>query len=121
MSLLLEDGGQNIVANAITTTGTQLAFAFSPSRSGLPRTLSFTAQGASGVMPTTVTANLQSSADGGTTWENEQTATGMPLVATSTGLVAVVTNCAAGKQYRLRVGTLTLGSAASVTIYCAVN
>lgn len=120
MSLLLEDGGQNIVANAITTNGAQLAFTFSPSRSGLPRTLSFQAVGA-GAVPTTVTANLQSSFDGGTTWQNEQTATGMPLVATGTGLVAVAQNCASGKLYRLNVGTLTLGSATSVTIYCAVN
>lgn len=118
-TLVLEAGGapQPVVVAATSTTlpaGAVLPFTLSPTRGGGPEVLLFEAVGA-GAVPTTVTAQLQASLDGGTTFQN----LGAPinLVATGTGTIAVVTNMAAGAVYQLTLTAVTLGSATSVTIY----
>jgi len=122
-TLLLETGGspQSVVNAATSTTlpaGAVVPFAISPARGGGPTTVTFEAVGASAV-PTTVTAQLQVSEDGGTTFQNYGSA--LNLVAASVGTVAAVANMISGVIYKLTLTTLTIGSAVSVTVYAAVS
>jgi hypothetical protein len=118
-TLILEPGGPpQPVINAATTT-TLPAIGFVPftvpaSRGGGPYVLYLEAVGASAV-PTTVTAQLTCSLDGGVTFQNLGSA--INLVATSAGTVAIVTNVVPGAIYLLTLTALTLGSATSVTVW----
>jgi len=77
------------------------------------RTLWLSAIGA-GAVPTTATADLEGSSDGGVTWQ--KVATALALVATSVATMQKVTNVGPGILLRINLTTLTLGGASSVTI-----
>jgi hypothetical protein len=91
-------------------------FVVQPGGAGAARTLNLEAIG-TGAVPTTVTANVEQTNDGGATWQAVGTAgTGIALVATGTGTAFNLTNLVAGPVYRLNVTTLTLGSATAAVI-----
>lgn len=108
------------VVNAATATGVAAADTFSfPARGdGGDRTLALSVIGLDAV-PTTATADLECSADGGTTWQKHSNA--IALAATTVATTQRVTNLVAGLLYRINLTTLTLGSATSVSVWATVN
>lgn len=123
-TIILESGGPpQAVVNAATATGVGASslFTVSPGRDGAtPHVLTLEAVGA-GAVPTTVTANLTASSDGGTTYQTYGSNGSIALVATSTGTIAIISNLVSGLIYQLSIGTLTLGSATSVTVWAGVS
>jgi len=102
---------------AATTTGVGASPVFSLSdQRGAYQNLMLEAVGA-GATPTTVTVSLSASLDGGTTFQTVSGQSAIALVATSTGTIALITGLPVGPLYQVNVGTLTLGSATSVTVW----
>src|SRR5215475_11281274 len=102
------------VTGALTTTGAStFIFALPVTADGQDRTLWLAAIGA-GAVPTTVTADLEASFDGGATWQ--KIATGLALVAASAAAAQKVLNAPRGVPLRINVTTLTLGGASSVAV-----
>lgn len=117
MVVILDAGQVFPVINAATTTGAQQQFGVRQTPDGQPRTLLLQAVGST--MPTTLTAQLQASNDGGTTFQNIGAT--LPIVATSTGAPQSVSGIVPGAVYQLNITALTLGSAGSVTVNAAVS
>lgn len=112
----LEPGTTIQVGTNITVQGASSIVPLTPvfvlalSRPYGPKSLTISAQGIGG-LPTTVTAFLIMSTDGGLTW---QLASGsLALFATGAGAPQQVTNLTAGPLYALAVSVLTLGAAAT--------
>ena len=81
------------------------------------RNLTLQAIGVGASVPTTCTANVEQSNDGGVTWQPVGTAgTAIALVAAAVGTAYRLLNIGPGPQYRINVTTLTLGNATSVNI-----
>lgn len=120
--IVLQSGNPTPVVNAATSTtlpvGAVVPFTLSPASGGGPRTISFEAIGA-GAVPTTVTAQLQASEDGGVTFQNLGAA--INLVSTGAGSIQAIPNLDPGLVYQLTLTAVTLGTATSVTIYGAVS
>jgi len=105
--------GTNITAAAASANTPQTpAFCIPTAPGGTERTLEVFAVGIGG-LPTTVTANLLRSPDGGTTWQ--VIVTNMPLFAAGIGAVSEAIHLTAG-LYALSVPTLTLGGATGVNL-----
>ena len=114
---ILDAGQVFSVVNAATATGAGPQFGVRQTPDGQPRTILLQAVGAT--MPTTLTAQLQVSNDGGSTFQNIGSAPN--LVATSTGAPKSVSGIVPGAVYQLNVTALTIGSASSVTVNAAVS
>ena len=68
-------------------------------------------------MPTTLTANVEQSIDGGVTWQPVGTAgTAIALVAATVGTAFRLTGLVAGPTYRINVTTYTAGAATSSVV-----
>lgn len=120
ISILLETAVPASVTGAIITTGTTLSFPFAvlPRQNNQDRTLALSAIGVAAV-PTTLTVDLECSADGGTTWQKYSTA--IALVATAAATTKVILNVVAGLLYRINPTTVTLGgTATSVSVLATV-
>lgn len=112
--------GTNIQAasGAPNTTPQTPAFTVQPTPGGGDRTLNVSAQGI-GAIPTTVTANLLVSYDGGLTWQTF--ATNIALVAAGVAAVSEVLHVVGGALYAFALSTLTLGGATGVNINVSVS
>lgn len=107
------------ISTAISATGANAnTFAIPVRQNNMARTIAFSAVGASAV-PTTVTANLESSHDGGTTWQIYASA--IAFVAATVATTQIVQNVCSGLLYRFNVTTFTVGSAVTVTIWATVD
>lgn len=118
MPATLDAGTPFLAVNAAAATGAS-AIQFSSQRreSGGARTLNVQAVGA-GAVPTTVTANLEASSDGGSTFQPYGSqGTGLTLVATSVGTQQQVGDLIPGIIYRINITSLTIGSATSVSVW----
>lgn len=104
-------------ANANTTPQTP-AFTIQPAPGGGERTLNLSAVGI-GAVPTTVTANLLVSYDGGTTWQTFATA--IPLVAAGVAAVSELIHMAGGALFAVALSALTLGGATGVNILATLS
>lgn len=119
-TFLLRDGVKTAVVTAAAATGVAAAdsFGVQPRPTGGDRTLVLAAAG-TGAVPTTVTADLESSADQGVTWQKYATA--LALVAAGVGATTKVLNVVAGLLYRVNITALTLGGASAVGITVVAN
>jgi hypothetical protein len=109
----------DIVNPAATTTGTAQSYEFGVEAApdGHSRTLACCVIGASAV-PTTVTANLEASFNGGTDWVIYKLA--VALVA-ATVATALITDLVAGPMYRLNMTTVTIGSAVTYRVKACLS
>jgi hypothetical protein len=113
--LALDSGIELVAVNALAAggsgTGSSQQFTVSERPGGGDRNLTITA------IPngsTTVTADLEVSADGGVTFQKKQV--GIALIATSVSTQAIVANVQAGLIYRLNVTTNTGGTAVTIVV-----
>lgn len=113
--LALDSGIELVAVNALAAggsgTGNSQQFTVSERPGGGDRNLTITA------IPngsTTVTADLEVSADGGATFQKRQV--GIALIATSVSTQAIVANVQAGLIYRLNVTTNTGGTAVTIAV-----
>lgn len=104
-------------ANANTTPQSP-AFTVQPTPGGGDRTLNVSAQGI-GAVPTTVTANLLVSYDGGSTWQTF--ATNIALVAAGVAAVNEILHVTGGALYAFALSTLTLGAATGVNLIVSLS
>jgi hypothetical protein len=103
--------GTNITVQGATSITPQTSvFGLTRGRTDTPKSLTISAQGIAG-LPTTVTAFLLMSTDGGLTWQPASAS--LALFATGAGAPQQVTNLTAGPLYALCVSALTLGAAAT--------
>lgn len=110
---------QTLAANAgIGSSLTNPRFGVDSGPTERGRTLNLHGSGISStgapIVPTTVTASLYSSSDGGVTWNLYQAA--IPLGATTIFTDVQVLNVVPGLLYQILITTLTLGSASSVSV-----
>jgi hypothetical protein len=102
---------QAVSANANTTPQTP-AFCVQQKDTGGEATLEVAAVGIGG-LPTTVTANLLRSVDGGLTWQTFATA--LPLFASGVGAISEAIHVTPG-LYALALSALALGGATGVNL-----
>ena len=109
-----------VVNPAATTTGTAQSYQFAIE--GAPgkgdHTLALGVIGASAV-PTTVTANLEVSFDGGVSWQIYASA--LALVASTVATAAVIKNVVSGLLYRVNATAVTIGSAVTYAVWGCAN
>lgn len=108
----------NTSALGVALRITNPIFTVQPRTGGGDRTLSLSARSVAAV-PTTLTASVYESSDGGTTWSLHQA--GLALVASTVATNAQVLHLVAGLLYQVLVTTLTLGSATSVSVDGAIS
>lgn len=101
----------------LLAAGKNPIFCVQPSAIGTKRTVSLAARGA-GAVPTTVTATLYESSDGGTTWNAHAAA--YNLIATGIATDAQV-DIVAGLLYQVLETALTLGTATSASVDVIVS
>src|SRR5271154_5503322 len=109
------------VKSAAGTTATRLTnplFSVFPRGDGGDRTLNLQVNSVTAV-PTTLTASLYSSSNGGASWNLFQAA--IALVASTVATDVQVLHLTAGLIYTLLVTTLTLGSATNVSVDGSVS
>jgi hypothetical protein len=115
----LDSGFQLVVVAALAAGGSGVGssqiFTVPPRFAGGDMNLTLTAIPNGAV--TTVTVDIEVSADGGTTWQKKHV--GVALIATSVSTQAVEANIQAGLLYRINVTTNTGGT--SVTIAATAN
>jgi hypothetical protein len=100
--------GTNITAQAASSITPQTpVFALAAGHGTANKTLTVSAQGIGG-LPTTVTAYLLGSWDGGLTWQPLSSA--LNLFATGAGAPQQVISLTAGPLYTLAISALTLGT-----------
>jgi hypothetical protein len=103
----LDAGVPTVVVNGATGTGTGAAqvFTVQPRPDGSARTVSFQAI-PSGTF-TALTANLEASSNGGTTWNTYASGGALDFKATPS---QTISNLVAGLVYRLNIATFTGGT-----------
>lgn len=120
-------GAVQTVANAGASTGaisatgveaTNPFFTLGPSGISTGRTLNLSARGV-GAVPTTVSAQVYKSTDGGTTWSAYGAA--VPLIVAGVATDGQVVNLVDGPIYQVLVPTLTLGGATGVNVDGALS
>lgn len=116
MSITLDQGIQTTVVGAATVTGLSFSTIFSvqPRGGGGPVDATFRPHAnVNGLTVTTLTCDLESSDDNGVTWSVYPGGGTMTFSALAQVQIAKLN---AGLIYRLNIKSLTLGTAASVTI-----
>lgn len=107
-----------VASGAPNTTPQGPAFCVQPRSDLGDRTINFSAQGIGG-LPTTVTANLLASYDGGATWQTF--ATNMALFAAGVGAQAEAIHVPGGVLLAVALSALALGGATGVNIIASVS
>jgi len=109
--ICLTEGDAVQIAAPTTTGASATTWTVPPPISGAPgRDVILVPDGLSSM--TTLTADLECSSDGGTTWDKFKTS--LALIATSTAAAVVVSNLPPSLIYRLNVTTFS-GTSAKVT------
>ena len=115
----LATGVVAILATGVAGTGVNASYNFEvqPTSNGSPKDLWLLC--IAGTLPTTLTASVEASPDGGTTWVTFASA--VALVASTASTAQRIQSVPAGLNYRLNFSAYTAGSASAVKVYGVVS
>lgn len=113
----LDTGTPTLLWSGAAAAAGTILFTLAPRLQMGDRTLTLEGIGVGAAVPTTLTANVEQSNDGGVTWQPVGTAgTGIALVAATVGTAFRLLNIGPGPIYRINVTTYTAGAATSAVV-----